>query len=184
VSLIVGGLPLALAGCSTPATPDNMASAAAPEIAAHPGGSGYRSMTVGDVQGGSDTNPLWLAGVSNADFHTALETSLKRASYLAEPGARGAYVVSARIEGLDRPTAGFDPLLVFAPLDWSVTVKIRYTVTPAAGGAPVFDELVAATGTASGDTAVTTDGRVRKSEEAAVRADIDAFLSRVRPSLR
>jgi hypothetical protein len=93
-------------------------------------------------------------------------------------------VVRAEIVDLQRPGGSLDPVLVFAPLDWDVTVKVRYTVSPAVGGPPVFDELVAATGSASGDSAATSDGRIRKGVEAAVRADIADFIEQVQPSLK
>ncbi len=145
---------------------------------------GYHAIRVATVEGGSNTNPLWLSDISDTNLRQALQMSLSNADYLAPQGAEGAYLVSARIEGLDRPIGGLDPVLVFAPVDWSVTVKIHYTVRPTGGGAPVFDQLIAETGTASGVSALTTDGRVRKAVEAAVSANINDFLASMRTALR
>jgi hypothetical protein len=183
-AFVLGVSLLALAACSTPAAPDKMTLAANSGIPAAAGEAGFQALSVGDIQGGAGTNPLWLSNISDADFHTALETSLRNLDYLNEDSTKAAYVVSAQIVELQRPVAGFDPVLVFAPVDWAVTVKVRYTVTPRHGGVPVFDELVAATGVADGATALTSDGRVRKADEAAVRANIEAFIARMRPTLK
>jgi hypothetical protein len=183
-ALVLGVSLLALAACSTPATPDKMTLESNSGTVATAGEAGFQALTVGDIQGGAGTNPLWLSNISDADFHTALETSLRNLNYLKQDGTNAAYVVSAQIVQLQRPVAGFDPVLVFAPVDWAVTVKVHYTVTPHSGGSPVFDELIAATGVADGETALTSDGRVRKADEAAVRANIEAFIGRMRSTLK
>jgi hypothetical protein len=63
-------------------------------------------------------------------------------------------------------------------VDWSVTVRVHYVVTAVGQSQPVFDEMVAATGQA-GDAGLTAQVRVRHATEAAVRADIAAFVDRL-----
>jgi hypothetical protein len=170
----MGACALTLAACASGANPEMMTvtrSATAP--AAMAGDAGYHKLSVAAVQGGSDTNPLWMSSVSNADFKAALERSLKGLDYLADD--KGAYVVTASITDLQRPLAG---------LDMSVTIKVRYTVSPTAGGAPLFDDTIAATGTAKfGDSLIAVE-RLRKANEAAVRANIEAFAQRLKAEMK
>ena len=144
---------------------------------AAPGSPAWHALAVSEVAGGAGTNPAWLPNVSDAGLRTALEGSLRESGYLAETSP-APYQVSAHIMDLDKPAGSLDPLLWFAPLDWSVTIKVRYVVS-APGRAPVFDEVVAATGTAEGASSLSSQGRVRVAAETAVRNDIQAFLSQL-----
>lgn len=173
-----------LAACSTPATPDQMTVQPVAGQSVAVTGAAYKSLSVQNVVGGNGTSNIGFSDVSDADFRTALESSLKSRNYLADPGTPGRYRVTAEIMSLDRPVSGFDPVLIFVPLDWSVTVKIHYRVVPVGGGQPLFDDLVAASGTADGASAATTDGRMRKAVEAAVRADIQSFIDQIGPVLK
>ena len=84
---------------------------------------------------------------------------MREGGYLTESGP-APYQVSAHIMSLDKPAGSLDPLLWLAPVDWSVTIKVRYVVS-APGHAPEFDTIVAATGTAEGTSSVSSQGRVR-----------------------
>jgi hypothetical protein len=172
------GLGLLLGACSTAATPDQMTVTADPGAALSPGAGLYHALSVGEVSGGGQTNPMWFSGASNDDFRAALQASLGNLNYLSPDNA--AYVVSARLVNLDRPALAADPVVIIAPLDMNVTATVHYVVTPAGGGAPVFDGVVATTGTGAGGSALTSDGRVRKGVEAAIRANIAEFAKRLR----
>ena len=168
-----------LADCASDATPDKMTVVAGGASAVAEGGKGYRALSVGAVNGGGSTNPAWISDVTNAGLKQALETSLRNLNYLAE-GA-GSYVVTADIVDLDRPWAEkIHPILAIIPVDMSVSVRIHYVVRPSAGGPPVFDDTVGATGTATAEDSVAPDIRVRKANEAAVRANIAEFAARLR----
>lgn len=156
--------------------------AADADVTISPGVPGYRALRVGEIRGGSNTNPLWLSNVTNEDLRSALESSLRNIGYLAESGTKESYVVTASIVNLDRPAGAMDPVLVIAPVKWAVTAKIRYTVTPSAGGQPVFDDLVAATGESQGGLAASA--RVKSASEAAIRANFQAFARRLRTEWR
>jgi hypothetical protein len=143
-----------------------------------PGARSYHSFRLASVSGGGDTSPIGLSDVSNGALRTALEGSLRNLGYLADDGSRASYVVSADIVDLDRPAVAFDPALLVVPIDLSVTARIHYTVTPAAGGRAVFDEVVATTGSATASDAVTPFGRIQKANEAAIRLNIIDFLRR------
>ncbi len=178
LALILSASLLGLTACASAVGPEKMTLATSTATPASASTPGYRALVVGEIVGGSATNPLWLPNVSDQAFHSALEASLRNLNYLADQDHKGAYVVTARIVDLDRPSGARDPVLIFAPVDWAVTAKIQYTVTPARGGPPVFDELVAATGS-TGSGGLTAADRVRRASEAAIQANIASFLERL-----
>jgi hypothetical protein len=173
-----------LTACASASSPEQMSvtGAAAPALA--PGAAHYHSFRLDGVSGGGNTSPIGLSDVSNDALHQALRSSLDALGYLAPGGAGATYVVSADIVDLDRPAVALDPVLIFVPVDLSVTARIRYLVTPAAGGRAVFDEVVATTGTATGADALTPAGRIQRANEAAVRLNIAAFLQRFQAQVR
>jgi hypothetical protein len=168
-----------LVGCASGAGSRQMAVSSDTATAVTPDRPGYHALVVGSVDGGSGTNPLFLSNVSNRNFKSALESSLRSLNFLADGPSKDAYVVTASIVDLDRPVGSLDPVLIVAPVDWSVTVKIHYTVAPAGGGRPVFDDVIAATGAAGRMGGITAAARVRQANEAAVRANIRVFVGRL-----
>lgn len=156
---------LALAACASPSLPAKMTASAGIVSAATPGQARYRALSVEHVQGGEQTNPLLASQVSNADFQTALESSLRAIEYLADDGA--AYRITVNIQDLQQPMAG---------LDMSVTARVRYTVVPVAGGAPLIDEVISSTGTGTVSEALIGVERIRIANEYAVKANIEAFI--------
>jgi hypothetical protein len=136
---------------------------------------GFHQLKVANVQGGSETNPLWMSNVSNNDLRSALESSLKAFSYLADDPDRANLQVSASIVDLQRPLAG---------LDLTVTSKVHYTVSPAGGGAPLYDNTVAASGTATFSDALIAVERLRMANEASIKANIASFIEQLRATLK
>ena len=173
--LAVGGLLISLGACASGAMPSQMAVSADPALTMQASDPVYHQLKVGNVQGGSDTNPLWMSNVSNADFQAALESSLRNVNLMSDDLAKANLAVSANIIDMQRPLAG---------LDMTVTAKVRYTVAPAAGGAPVFDDTVAVAGTAKFGDALLGEERLRMAEENAVRANIAEFLRRFEATLK
>jgi len=169
----------ALAACGTPADPGAMALSASAGTTAVHGSKFDHSFGVAGITGGAETNPVDMAEISNPALRSTLETSLRNLGYLAADPGQAHYLVSADIVGVERPTSAYDPAVLVVPIDMSVTVKIHYTVTPAGGRAPVFDELVGTTGIATINDAITPGGRVRRAEEIAVHDNIDSFLKRL-----
>lgn len=174
LAAICGGL-LMLTACATASMPSQMVAAPGAVAGVSEGQPGYKQFRVGAVQGGSETNPMWMSNVSNADFKTALESSLRSLNYLADENDKAQIEVTASIVDLKRPMAG---------IDMSVTSKVRYSALPATGGAPVFDETLAATGTAKFGEALLGVERLRKANEAAVRANIEVFIQRLQDALK
>lgn len=158
---------LGLAACASPSNPAMMTLPATAGLTASSGDLGYRSVTTVTVSGGQATNPMWTSEVSNADFKTALENSLAAAGYMGSEGPP--MTVAASLIDLKQPLAGFD---------MSVTSQVRYTVSQA--DRTVFDETVAATGTATMGQAFMGVERLRMANEASIRENIKAFLTRFR----
>lgn len=126
---------------------------------------------VGNVQGGSNTNAMWMSNVSDTEFEGGLTSSLRSAGLLAEKQSNARYRLVASLQDLKRPLVG---------LDMTVTMTVRYTVLPIAGGAPIFDEVVSAAGTATMADAFVGSKRLQLANENAARANITEMLRRVR----
>ena len=162
---------LGVAACASPSRPAFMALPATAGLTAAPGDVGYHSVTTVNVSGGTETNPLWTAQVSNADFKAALESSLTAAGYIGTDGRP--LVVTANLVDLKQPLAG---------LDMSVTSQVRYTVTR--DGQIIFDDTVAATGVATMGQAFAAVERLRLANEKSIQENIKDFLKRFRANAR
>lgn len=165
------GALLGLAACASPSRPELMALPATAGLTASQGDLGYKSVTSVVVSGGSETNPLWTAQVSNEDLKTALETSLAAAGYMGSDGRP--MTVTANMVELQQPLVG---------LNLSVTSRIQYTVS--SGGRVVFNDTVAATGTATMSDAFAAVERLRIANEKSIQENIKAFLTRFRATAR
>lgn len=166
---------LSLGGCASGARSTQMIATGATSNPMLPGQAGYRSISVSPTQGGSSTNPLWMSNVAGDQFDAALKASLQGAGLLAADGSTPAYRVSARLLELDRPFAG---------LALTVRSRVHYRVTESASSKTLLDEPIAASGTAKfGDSLIAVE-RLRLANEAAVKANIEAFIKRLQGVLR
>lgn len=162
---------LAVAACASPSRPEFMTVPATAGLTAAPGDVGYHSVTTINVAGGHETNPLWTAQVSDADFKAALEASLTAAGYMGSEGAP--LTVTATMVDLKQPLAGFD---------MSVTSQVQYRVTR--NGQVIFADTVSATGTATMGQAFAAVERLRLANEKSVQENIKEFLKRFRANAR
>lgn len=162
---------MGLAACATPSNPAAMTLPATAGLTASAGDVGYKSVTTVNVSGGNETNPLWTAQVSNADFKTALENSLNAAGYMGSEGRP--LVVTASLVNLKQPMAG---------LDMSVTSEVRYSVTR--DGTVIFNDTVSATGVGTMGEAFVGTERLRIANEKSIQENIKEFLKRFRAQAR
>jgi hypothetical protein len=162
---------LAVAACASPSRPEFMTVPATAGLTAAPGDVGYHSVTTINVAGGHETNPLWTAQVSDADFKAALEASLTAAGYMGSEGAP--LTVTATMVDLKQPLAGFD---------MSVTSQVQYRVTR--NGQVIFADTVSATGTATMGQAFAAVERLRLANEKSIQENIKEFLKRFRANAR
>lgn len=162
---------MGLAACASASRPEAMTLSATPGLTASAGDLGYHSVTSVIVSGGHETNPIGGSDVSNADFKTALENSLAAAGYMGSDGRP--MVVTANVVELNQPVMG---------LDFSVTSRIQYSVT--SDGRVVFNDLVAATATATMGEALLGDERLRLANEKSIKENIKQFITRFRANAR
>ncbi len=156
---------LTLGGCAAGARSELMVAAAPTAFAAEH--QLRNSVAMQGVQGGEDTNPLLSSNIANDQFQAALEQSMRNAGLLASSDEAARYRLSASMQELNQPMVG---------LDMSVTITVRYTITPVAGGAPIFDAPVRATGVGRLSQAFAGTERLRIANEAAARENIAEFL--------
>lgn len=160
---------LSLGACASAARPEAMTVLPSTVTAARAGDVGYQAVRIVNVSGGTETNPLLWSEVASGDFREALESSLKATGYLGATDAAPLSLTAAMLE-LKQPMAGFD---------MSVTSRVRYTVVDVSGRI-VFDDTVAATGTAKMGEALIGTERLRLANEYAIRENIKAFIERFR----
>ena len=94
-----------LAGCATPAAVEQMA-VTLPVTQTNL--TLKNSVSVADVTGGRDTNPMWTSQVSSDGFRRALEQSLENAGMFNKVVAGSRYQLTADLSRLDQPFMGFD----------------------------------------------------------------------------
>jgi hypothetical protein len=162
-----------LAACAEGARPDSMAftTGVSPVAATDPA---YKAFRVAHVDGGSKTNPLWESNVSSEDFEKALENSLRAYGFLADDPKSAKTEITANLQELQRPLAG---------LDMTVTSRVHYSAKSTADQKVIFDDVVAASGTAKLSDTLLGVQRLQFANEAAMRENIKAFIDRLRKAL-
>ncbi|MCM2334038.1 MAG: hypothetical protein NDI82_08820 [Anaeromyxobacteraceae bacterium] len=169
----LAALPLALllgttlAGCAAGATAAGMTVPEA-EIVRPTSKAMERSVEVGAVGGGRETNPAWTSQVGNKEFGEALAASLKLAGLLAE--GQGRYVLTTVLVKLEQPFIG---------LDMTVTATVQYTVTDRRSGAVVWTEQVVTPFTATMGDAFVGSTRLKLANEGAVRKNIAQLVAKL-----
>lgn len=161
--LLASSLALLLAGCAQPARVDQMT--AMPTTGLPPSSGLQHAIDVNNVTGGTSTNPLWMSKVDNAQFQSALQSSLGAAGMLATGAAR--YHLDAKLTSLRQPLMGFD-MTVFS--------TVHYTLTDRASSNPAFDEDVTADFTATVSDAFVGVERLRLANEGSIKKNIQIFM--------
>jgi uncharacterized lipoprotein YbaY len=155
-----------LGGCAAPANVGGMSAAATPQqrIANTPL---RNSVAVRDVTGGKDTNPMWTSQVGNSEFEQALEASLKDAGLLANGKQAGKYTLTAQMEKIDQPFAGFN---------MTVTATVNYILVDRATGKTVLERRIALPYTATLGAAFAGYERLRLASEGAMKTNIAKII--------
>ncbi|MBI1245121.1 MAG: hypothetical protein GC202_08955 [Alphaproteobacteria bacterium] len=158
-----------LAACAQPARVSQMAvtNVIAPVVASNPELVG--SMSVGEVAGGKETNPIWTSQVDNPQFREALERSLEFNGLLASGGTPGRFVVTANLIELDQPIMGFN---------LTVTPRVAYRVVEKSSSNELFREELTTPYTAEFGQSLIAVERLRLANEGAIRESIKRFLTR------
>jgi hypothetical protein len=128
------------------------------------------AMSVADVTGGKETDPMWKSNVGNGQFREALEHSLAVNKLLAPASDSAKYVVKAELKDLSQPFIGFD-MTVSAKVDYRVTAKDASELT--------FGQTIDSEYTASGTDTFYGVERLKLANEGAIRNNIAEFINRL-----
>jgi hypothetical protein len=163
-----------LTACAEGARPEGMGLLTAGGASLTATDPGYKAFRVAHVDGGGKTNPLWESSVSSEDFQKALENSLRTYGFLADDPATAKSEITANLQDLKRPLAG---------LDMTVTSKVHYAAKSVADQKVLFDDVVAASGTATVGEAILGFQRLQLANEASMKENIKSFIDRLRKAL-
>jgi hypothetical protein len=155
-----------LAGCAQGARVEQMS--AAPTTALPSGSALQHAVQINGVSGGTETNPLWMSKVGNAEFQSALQSSLGAAGLLAN--GQGRYQLNAKLEALHQPFAGFD---------LTVHSQVRYNLTDLTTNKPIFDRQIDADYTATVGDAFIAVERLRLANEGSIKKNIQTFMDQL-----
>ena len=159
---------LAIGGCATGARPDAMTVGTTSETTVTAASPLHDAIAIRNVTGGGQTNPAWMSNVSADSFRTALEQSLAAHAMLAS--GPGRYTLIVDLLSIERPLFAWD---------MTVSATIRYTIAPAGGETIKLDETIVTPATVKFGDAPFGPERRRLAVEAAIRANIDAFIARL-----
>lgn len=161
-------LAMVLAGCATPARVDQMQTSASLAARTAAANSQYKeAISVKDVTGGKETNPMWVSNVSSADFSRALEASLKDAGLLSGNNQGSKYQLIAHLQKLDQPLFG---------ASMTVTATVQYSVIERATNKEVLARTVAMPYTAAWNEAFMGSERLKLANEGAIRVNIQQLI--------
>lgn len=123
------------------------------------------NITVKNVSGGSETNPLWVSKVNDSSFKEAIEKSLMNTGLYKEAG--GKYNLNVTLVSLEQPYFG---------LDLKVVCRARYKLQDTISNKIVFDKEILSNYTATVSDSVIAINRLKMANEGAVRNNISDFI--------
>jgi hypothetical protein len=159
---------LIMAGCASPARVDQMMSTGY-GMKSIPADSPLKEqVSIKEVTGGRETNPMWVSNVSSTDFERALEGSLKAAELLNPARTAGRFQLTADLMGLNQPMFG---------LDMTVTATVRYSVIDRNTGLEIFSRSMPTAYTAKWGDAFIGAERLKLANEGAIRVNIENLIT-------
>lgn len=163
-SALICGLML-LIGCASPAQFENMIVKQAPDNIFD--SALKEQVEVATVQGGSETNPLWVSQISNSNFQKAVEESLSIQGLLADDGR---FNLKVTLLNVDQPMFG---------LDFEVVTSVNYIVVDNTTNKVLLDETIKAAHTATFGDAFDGVTRLRIANEGSGKNNIKMFLEQL-----
>ena len=162
------GLALLLAACVPMIRPQLMVS----QAPVQPGGVANSplkaAIAIASVGGGEESDPMGFTTVDNKGLREAVRLSLRRNGFLSPEGTAAPYRLEVFLIDVNQPVGG--------GLDFTVDAFIRYTVTRAADGKVLFDDIVSGSFTATFAKTFVGFERFRLAVEGAVGNSIAAFI--------
>jgi hypothetical protein len=165
VSLIIA-LGLGFGGCATPSNPQAMTVQKLALAKKH-----AASLSL-NVTGGNETNSAGASKISNADFTTALKSSIESSGLFAKLLDAGSsdYHLEVMIARLDQPMMGFN---------MTVTLETNWTLSRKSDGAVVWQKAIPSTFTAKTSEASAGVTRLRLANEGAARTNIEQAIKEI-----
>lgn len=155
-----------LNACASGARPDMMTSVPSENYTISTNNKYYNAISIENISGGKETNPMLTSKVNNTAFKSALENSLAAYGILNESG-KGKYILDAELLALEQPIIGFS---------FTVDSVVAYKMKKASNNSVVYNETIKAAGTAKmGDSLIGVE-RLKIANENSVRNNIDMFL--------
>lgn len=152
-------------GCATQATSQAM-TVLPGGLSANPNAELRGRITVTDVSGGKETNPLWVSQVGNLEFRKALEQSLALSGFLAKSGTPQ-LSLSAELVSLDQPVIG---------LTFDVTSVVNYKLHR---DNTIEQIPITATGSASFSDSWVGSERMRIANERSIKKNIEELIRKL-----
>ena len=159
---------LSLAACASASNPGAMVADLTESTIIQETSPLRENVTVGDVDGGKETNPLWTSEVSNEAFAEALRQSFAAHAILAT--AQGDYRLDAELVKLKQPFAGFN---------MTVTSTVNYILTEVSTGNTVFEETIETAHTAKTGDAFMAVKRLQLANEGSIKNNISALIEKM-----
>ncbi len=110
---------------------------------------------------------MWTSQVSSEGFKRALEQSLENAGMFSKIVSGGKYQLTADLNKLDQPIAGFD---------MTVTATVRYSLVETKSRKEVYGRVIQMAYTAKLSDAFAGTTRLKLANEGAVKANIQALI--------
>jgi hypothetical protein len=127
------------------------------------------AILLGDVGGGEPATED--SSIGDAELRQAVQDALQQYGLLQTDSAKARFRLNVSLVRLSHPGAG---------LDLTVNSQVRYTLTRADLGLVLFNEVVKASYTATMGDEFVAFLRARVAKEGSIRANIAAFLDRLR----
>lgn len=157
-----------LGGCVQPIPPENLVPSNTADEYAISQGPLYRSIAIGKVGGGSETNPLMFSEIGSGELESAILSSLKANHFDAEDVRHPPYLLDVFLIEIDRPHGG--------AFTTTVTVFVRYKLTRLNDKKVVLDEIIKTSDTKTVNDIFVGLTRLKVTQETAMQKNIAEFL--------
>jgi hypothetical protein len=169
ICAVLLGAFLCLGACSPPARSDRMAPSPTGETQFAVDSPLRAGIAIKDVGGGEPTSED--SNIGDDQLRQAVQDALQQYGLLQPDNAQPRFRLNVTLVKLTSPGGG---------LDLTSNSQIRYTLTRADTGVVLFNDVVAASYTATMGDEFIAMLRLRLAKEGAIRANLAAFLQRLR----
>jgi len=154
-------------GCATPARVNQMVISGM-DAGHFQGESPFKeNISVGNVSGAEETNPLWTSEIGNEDFKKALVQSLQNAKLLNWDEKKTQYTLNAQMISVVQDMFG---------IDLEVTAIVQYTLINKTNNQETFSTVIHSPYTATFSDAFLAIERLRLANEGSARANITQLI--------